>query len=129
MKITGRELIDVLETKATLEWYRYPRYHPGASTSAAVVWRYDPNQNGEQINRINAAIESNLEGGGIKWGFRFKGRNWGLVPSLLLELESSGKFKGEKAIYNYLAQESPDFFDKACIDLARIANAVANYAP
>jgi hypothetical protein len=90
MKPTGRELIDVLERIAALEWYRYSKYD--SATSAAVVWRFDSNQaNSEQVLQVIEVIRSALDAvANIEWSLKYTGRNWVLAPSKVIQLEESG---------------------------------------
>lgn len=125
MKPTGRELIDVLERIASLEWYRYSKYD--SATSAGVVWRFDSNRtNSEQAIQIIEAIQSALDAvANIEWSLKYTGRNWVLAPIKVIQLEESGRFRTDGEVNNHIAQEEPDFFIKAHVDLVEIAKAVA----
>jgi hypothetical protein len=125
MKPTGRELIDVLERIAALEWYRYPKYD--SATSASVVWRFDSNQTkSEQIVQIIEEIRSALNVVvNNEWSLKYTGRNWVLAPVKVVQLEESGRFRTDGEVNSHIAQEEPDFFTKAHVDLVEIASAVA----
>ncbi|WP_147305225.1 hypothetical protein [Alkalilimnicola ehrlichii] len=131
MKPTGRELIDVLEKAAVLEWFRYPRssLDEGSVTPPVVVWRFDSTKTSvEQIQHVIATIQSVLAAfvGNVAWSLKNTGRNWVLLPTRVRELEESGQFRTDGEVLDYLRQEDPFFGKEAHHDLVEIAGAVAN---
>jgi hypothetical protein len=61
----------------------------------------------------------------IEWSLKYTGRNWVLAPIKVIQLEESGRFRTDGEVNRHIAQEEPDFFTKAHVDLVEIANAVA----
>ncbi|QDD65619.1 hypothetical protein EJD96_16365 [Herbaspirillum seropedicae] len=128
MKISGREIIDVLEKYSVLDWYRYPNYveDSAARRSATVVWRFDAQRtNSERITLIESAIRSALSSAvNVEWDLRYNGRNWILAPEVFVQLELTGKFKKESEVCEKIIRDFPSFFSLAFDDLPLIANAV-----
>ena len=93
--------------------------------SATVVWRFDfTRMADEQADQIIATIQSILgEKKRHRWSLRFIGRNWVLSPLRVMQLEDSGRFRTDKEVNNYIAQEDADFFKMAHVDLVEISNA------
>jgi hypothetical protein len=126
MKITGREVIDILERIAVLEWFRYSRF--GVSEDSVsppvVTWRFDMNATSyTKANHIIEIMKSVLanDTSKMKWTLKNSGRNWVLLPTELSELEDSGSFRTDGELLAHMTRERPTFFINAFDDIVMIA--------
>jgi hypothetical protein len=126
MKITGSEVIDVLERAVDLEWFRYARADVDGTTTTApiTVWRFNTSGVGaERAGRVIRVLCSVLDefSGNVPWSLEFSGRNWVLVPAQVHQLESSGNFRTDGEVLNHLRTQDPTLGRRAHEDLAAIA--------
>lgn len=128
MKPTGREVIDVLEKAADLDWFRFAI----AETDDVVthvpvtVWRFGTNEQAEHVISVLSSVLARFSGN-VSWLLKNSGGNWVLLPVRVQELEDSGRFRTDGEILDYLLHADPSFGRKAHEDLAKIAGALAKH--
>jgi hypothetical protein len=130
LRTTGREIIDVLEKVADLDWFRYTRAGPdGTATHAPItVWRFKKTDSGDEVaGQVASALRSVLDGfsGHMSWSLTFTGRNWVLQPAHVQDLEGSGRFRTDGELLDHLLREDPGLATKAAEDLEAIAHGLA----
>jgi hypothetical protein len=130
MRTTGREIIDVLEKVADLDWFRYTRIGSDGTTTHApiTVWRFTTTDtDNEAAEQIVSALRSVLDGfsGHMSWSLKFTGRNWVLLPTHVQDLEDSGRFRTDGELLDHLLREDPGLATRAAEDLGVIAHELA----
>jgi hypothetical protein len=128
--ITGREIIDTLEKVFELEWYRYktlddPNQH---IYPPIIVWRFKDKDSSIRENfeiSLNKAVKCFQ--GNVEWVFTSTHRNFALIPSLIVEMTNSGKFRTDTEIVSYLAENNPEYGKMANCDVPNLAKHIEQF--
>jgi hypothetical protein len=110
--ITGREVIDALQSRLKLEWFgfRPTKSSKQKAYPPKVIWRYDKeSMSVSQIQEAEKAIEVAVNEyiGEIEWTIYFTGRNWVLLPQKTYDMCQTGKYRRDLDVESKLATEDP----------------------
>ena len=122
----ARQLIDSLQSRGDLAWYRYAGgfSDDGRATAPVVIWRFAGQTPGgleESLSKITSS-ESRL----VRWNFGFHGRNWVLLPSRVLEIQKNRDLPTDMAAVGALAEEDQSFCVASVHDFEAIVGEFVN---
>ena len=119
--VTGREVLNLLESFGEIEWARWgivDGKEENLKFPPVVVWRYK--KRNENLERLIIDAVSSFNGN-VQWEMRLSTRNWIITPKRVLQTMDKRRYKrGPEAIVA-LANEDPEFGEKANEDLPRLA--------
>ena len=119
--LTGREVLNLLESFGEIEWARWGTIDGNEENlkfPPVVVWRYKKRD--ENLERLIVEAVNSFHGN-VQWEIRLTTRNWIVTPKRVLQIMDERQYyRGSQAIVA-LANEAPEFGEKANEDLPRIA--------
>jgi len=122
MPISTQSVIRILELVAPLRWGRFGTGSTDAGPSAPlIVWRYDEEPGWFRDELLEHV--ANFDGL-CQWVVEKTGRNWVLWPTRQKAEFEAGTWSGDAAYMSWLAEEDPDFCDRASADLASLFESI-----
>lgn len=130
--MTGREVIDVLESFFVLEWFRsaVSKSTRDYNYPPVIVWRYAAHSmRQEDITKAEEKVVTAVKAfqGDVDWVVYFSGKNWVLLPARVKELEDSGLYLSDSEIVAELGEMDPEFGVRANNDLPLLAKYMSEY--